>query len=39
MLGFQRLGIRCVAEGDDLIVPAEQERVIESDLGGHVPKL
>jgi UDP-N-acetylglucosamine 1-carboxyvinyltransferase len=39
MLGFQRLGIRCVPEGDDLLVPADQERVIESDFGGHVPKL
>ncbi len=39
LLGFERLGIRCVVEGDDLIVPAEQERVIQADLGGHVPKL
>ena len=38
-LGFARLGIECVADGDDLIVPAEQKREIESDLGGHVPKL
>src|SRR5206468_4629749 len=26
-------------EGDDLIVPANQEKRIQSDLGGHVPKL
>ena len=38
-LGFERLGIHCRAEGDDLIVPAEQSRMIQSDLGGHVPKL
>ena len=38
-LGFARLGIKCLEDGDDLIVPADQERVIESDLGGHVPKL
>jgi UDP-N-acetylglucosamine 1-carboxyvinyltransferase len=38
-LGFARLGIHCTEEGADLIVPADQERVIESDLGGHVPKL
>jgi UDP-N-acetylglucosamine 1-carboxyvinyltransferase len=38
-LGFDRLGIVCEAEGDDLIVPAEQPRKIRDDLGGHVPKL
>ena len=39
LLGFERLGITCRIEGDDLIVPAEQSRMIQSDLGGHVPKL
>jgi UDP-N-acetylglucosamine 1-carboxyvinyltransferase len=39
LMGFERLGIRCLVEGDDLIVPEEQSRVIQSDLGGHVPKL
>jgi UDP-N-acetylglucosamine 1-carboxyvinyltransferase len=38
-MGFERLGIVCEVEGDDLIVPSEQSRVIRSDLGGHVPKL
>jgi UDP-N-acetylglucosamine 1-carboxyvinyltransferase len=38
-LGFDRLGVRTEAEGDDLIVPAEQELRIRSDLGGAVPKL
>ncbi|MGH7720303.1 MAG: UDP-N-acetylglucosamine 1-carboxyvinyltransferase [Gemmatimonadaceae bacterium] len=38
-LGFERLGIVCREEGDDLIVPAGQSREIQSDLGGHVPKL
>jgi UDP-N-acetylglucosamine 1-carboxyvinyltransferase len=38
-MGFERLGIVCRVEGDDLIVPAEQSRQIRSDLGGHVPKL
>ncbi|MFN8667568.1 MAG: UDP-N-acetylglucosamine 1-carboxyvinyltransferase [Gemmatimonadaceae bacterium] len=38
-MGFERLGIHCEVEGDDLIIPAEQSRVIKSDLGGHVPKL
>lgn len=39
LMGFERLGISCKIEGDDLIVPAEQSRTIQSDLGGHVPKL
>ncbi len=38
-LGFERLGIRCVAEGDDLVVPEDQSRAVQADLGGHVPKL
>jgi len=38
-MGFERLGITCRAEGDDLVVPAEQSMVIQNDLGGHVPKL
>jgi UDP-N-acetylglucosamine 1-carboxyvinyltransferase len=39
LMGFARLGISCKIEGSDLVVPAEQEKVIQSDLGGHVPKL
>lgn len=39
LMGFARLGISCKIEGPDLVVPAEQQRVIQSDLGGHVPKL
>jgi UDP-N-acetylglucosamine 1-carboxyvinyltransferase len=39
LMGFERLGIHCRIEGDDLIVPAEQTRRIREDLGGHVPKL
>ncbi len=38
-MGFERLGIVCEVDGADLIVPAEQTRRIQSDLGGHVPKL
>ena len=38
-LGFERLGIVCREEGKDLVVPAEQSMEIQSDLGGHVPKL
>jgi UDP-N-acetylglucosamine 1-carboxyvinyltransferase len=39
LMGFARLGVSCTIDGPDLIVPAEQEKVIQSDLGGHVPKL
>ena len=39
LMGFDRLGIHCGIDGDDLIVGAEQSRLIRSDLGGHVPKL
>ncbi|HKG91427.1 MAG TPA: UDP-N-acetylglucosamine 1-carboxyvinyltransferase [Gemmatimonadaceae bacterium] len=39
LMGFERMGIRCKTAGDDLIVPKDQEMVIQSDLGGHVPKL
>jgi len=39
LLGFERLGIRPVLEGQRLTVAADQERRIRPDLGGHVPKL
>lgn len=39
LLGFERLGVRCHIDGQDLVVPAEQSRKIREDLGGHVPKL
>lgn len=39
LMGFARLGISCTIDGPDLVVPAEQEKVIQSDLGGHVSKL
>jgi UDP-N-acetylglucosamine 1-carboxyvinyltransferase len=39
LLGFARLGIVCRVDGADLVVPSDQEMVIQSDLGGHVPKL
>jgi UDP-N-acetylglucosamine 1-carboxyvinyltransferase len=38
-LGFERLGVETVIEGDDLLVPASQQMKIRSDLGGAVPKL
>jgi UDP-N-acetylglucosamine 1-carboxyvinyltransferase len=39
LMGFARLGVTCRIDGPDLIVPKDQEMVVRSDLGGHVPKL
>jgi len=39
LLAFERLGIRCVQEGDDLRVPEDQEMRVRMDMGGHVPKI
>lgn len=39
LMGFRRLGIECGIEGDDLLVSGEQSLAVQSDLGGHVPKL
>jgi UDP-N-acetylglucosamine 1-carboxyvinyltransferase len=39
LMGFARLGVSCIIDGPDLVVPAAQEMVIQSDLGGHVPSL
>jgi len=38
-MGFERLGIVCKVDGDDLIVPANQTLKIQADMGDHVPKL
>ena len=38
-MGFERLGVVCEVEGDDLVVPAHQTLKIRDDIGGHVPKL
>ncbi len=39
LLGFERLGIECRIDGPDLVIPAEQNREVQSDLGGHVPTI
>jgi UDP-N-acetylglucosamine 1-carboxyvinyltransferase len=39
LLAFERMGIRCQVQGEDLLVPADQERAIRMDLGGHIPKV
>jgi len=39
LFGFERLGVRPRLDGTRLVVDADQERRVRSDLGGHVPKL
>ena len=39
LLAFRRLGVRCEIQGDDLHVPGDQEMVVQTDLGGHIPKV
>jgi UDP-N-acetylglucosamine 1-carboxyvinyltransferase len=39
LLAFDRMGVRCIPQGRDLLVPADQERAIRMDLGGHIPKV
>lgn len=36
---FERLGVVCEVEDDDLVIPAAQSLKIRSDLGGHVAKI
>jgi UDP-N-acetylglucosamine 1-carboxyvinyltransferase len=38
-LGFERLGVQTTVDGTALVVPAGQSLEIQSDVGGHVPKL
>ena len=38
-LGFARLGIRWRVDGNDIVVPAEQELVVQDDLHGAIPKI
>jgi UDP-N-acetylglucosamine 1-carboxyvinyltransferase len=36
---FERLGVRVELSGDSVHVPAEQELVVQDDLGGQIPKI
>jgi UDP-N-acetylglucosamine 1-carboxyvinyltransferase len=38
-MGFERLGIVCGVDGDDLVVSGRQELKVQNDIGGHVPKI
>ena len=39
LMGFERLGIECDIDDDDLVISAHQKRRVQSDLGGHVPTI
>jgi UDP-N-acetylglucosamine 1-carboxyvinyltransferase len=39
LMAFERLGIRCEIQGEDLHVPADQDLEIRMDVGGHIPKI
>jgi UDP-N-acetylglucosamine 1-carboxyvinyltransferase len=39
LLGFERLGVSCRIDGDDVFVPAGQSLEIRTDAGGHIPKI
>jgi UDP-N-acetylglucosamine 1-carboxyvinyltransferase len=39
LMGFERLGIECDIDGDDLVIAEHQSRRVQSDLGGHVPTI
>ncbi len=39
LLAFQRLGVQCRTDGDDLVVDGHRDRVIRHDAFGHVPKI
>ena len=36
---FARLGVRTEIEGTSIHVPAQQQLMVEDDLGGHIPKI
>ena len=39
LMGFERLGVHPRIDGRDLVIDKDQPRKIQTDLGGHVPKL
>jgi len=39
LMGFERLGIECRIDGNDLLIPANQDMRIRKDFGGAIPKL
>ncbi len=39
LMAFERLGVHCEIDGNDLLVPPDQAKRVEPDFGGHVPKI
>jgi UDP-N-acetylglucosamine 1-carboxyvinyltransferase len=39
LMNFDRLGINCLVQGDDLVIGPNQTRKIKEDFGGHIPKI
>jgi UDP-N-acetylglucosamine 1-carboxyvinyltransferase len=39
LLGFERLGVRCERDGEDLFVRGDLELRMQSDAFGHIPKV
>ncbi|HET7230569.1 MAG TPA: UDP-N-acetylglucosamine 1-carboxyvinyltransferase [Longimicrobium sp.] len=39
LIGFDRLGVKTEIRGQDLFIPGGQEPVIQTDIGGHIPKV
>jgi UDP-N-acetylglucosamine 1-carboxyvinyltransferase len=39
LINFERLGINCIIQGDDLVIGAAQSLRIKEDFGGHIPKI
>jgi len=39
LLAFERLGVKCMVQGKDVLVPAQQSLIIESDVHNAVPKI
>jgi UDP-N-acetylglucosamine 1-carboxyvinyltransferase len=39
LLGFERMGVHCEIQGQNLLVPANQEKKVRMDFGGHIPKV
>lgn len=39
LMNFERLGIRCTVQGDNLTIPVDQEMNVQADFGGHIPTI
>jgi UDP-N-acetylglucosamine 1-carboxyvinyltransferase len=39
LIGFERLGVKAEVRGQDLFIPGDQEMHIQTDIGGHIPKV